>query len=523
MIYVLYVLLLIWTLMVIHQLKTISLKHFFPSLFSSVKHNALEHEDLLTLFEKFDYKHEEGVCHGFTLTWAQEAALGFDFQFYNRLNLIKREKETLPNTLSVITEKIKLNQILSRRDQKRNEIRPFLEAICLAQSPEEYSEFYAKNVQQSDIDTIYKLIQLNLCRNQDKVKNLFSRTFSFATVNDTCHFINKLNDLLSAKNHVVVVCSSEEHTVGFKKLTDNNWLFLDINHLYEQSEENPYQILNSGTLVNHLYQSLFETSNELVIHCSFIAKAGQRKLQPRLQSLKGLYPVYEKTSYIQNCRGYGLLSLAVQNDDRDVVREILSSHKSSQISQSELENALFYAAACNRISIMSQLAKIPDMNLNSPCNQDNSALDVACMYANHQIVDLLLHEANIQVNRQDVKGKTPLMKACKSSYTHNKPEIFRLLLAAGADVELTNDKGENASAIATKYQNQTALKILLSYQPKQSPKTCSFHTPDAFFGKKLATETTISYLKHNFFDKTDKSLSESADELGVLTEHSKIN
>lgn len=521
MIYLLYALLLIFLLIGIRHLKIISIIPFLYS--STVKRNALEHDDLLTLFEKFDYKHEEGVCHGFTLTWAQEAALGLDFQFYNRLNLIQREKETLPNTLSVITEKIKLNQILSRRDQKRNEIRPFLEAICLAQSPEEYSEVYAKNVQQSDIDAIYKLIQLNLCRNQDKVKNLFSRTFGFATAKDTCYFLNKLNDLLSVKNHVVVVCSSEEHTVGFKKLTDNNWLFLDINHLYEQSEEYPYQILNSGTLCTQLYQSLFETSNQLVIHCSFIAKAGQRTLQPRLQSLKGLYPVYEKTKYIQNCRGYGLLSLAVQNDDRDIVREILNSHKLSRISESELENALFYAAACNRISIMSQLAKVPDLNLNIPCNQDNSALDVACFYGNHQVVDLLLQEANIQVNRQDAKGKTPLMKACKSSYTHNKPEVFRLLLAAGADVALTNEKGENASDIATRCQNQTALKILSSYQPKQGRKSSSFHAPDAFWEKKLTTETTISYLKHNFFDKNDRSFSESADELGALMERLKIN
>lgn len=90
--YVVYVLLLISLLIVVmHQFKLISLNRLSLS-----KQNALEHEDLLTLFDKFNYKHEDGVCHGFTLTWAQEAALGLDYQFYNRLNLIKREKKHYP-------------------------------------------------------------------------------------------------------------------------------------------------------------------------------------------------------------------------------------------------------------------------------------------------------------------------------------------------------------------------------------------------------------------------------------------
>lgn len=175
--YVVYVLLVISLLIaVMHQLKLISLDRLIPAL---SKQNTLEHEDLLTLFDKFNYKHEDGVCHGFTLTCAQEAALGLDYQFYNRLNLIKREKRTLPDTLQVISEKIRSSQTLSRKEQKRNEIRPFLEAICLAQSPDDYHEIYAQVIQQSNIDMIYKMIQLNLCRNQNTVKNLFSNNNKF--------------------------------------------------------------------------------------------------------------------------------------------------------------------------------------------------------------------------------------------------------------------------------------------------------------------------------------------------------
>lgn len=105
MIYLVYLFLLI-SLLIVLKLKLISFNQIIPSLsYFTSKRNALEHEDLLTLFDKFNYEHGDGVCHGFTLTWAQEAALGLDYQFYNRLNLIKKEKATLLHTLHSITEK----------------------------------------------------------------------------------------------------------------------------------------------------------------------------------------------------------------------------------------------------------------------------------------------------------------------------------------------------------------------------------------------------------------------------------
>jgi len=112
MIYILYLLLFI-SLLVVLQRKFISFNQVITTLSDiTSKRNALEHEDLLTLFDKFNYEHDDGVCHGFTLTWAQEAALGVEHQFYNRLNLIKKEKETLPTSLQTITEKIKSSQTL---------------------------------------------------------------------------------------------------------------------------------------------------------------------------------------------------------------------------------------------------------------------------------------------------------------------------------------------------------------------------------------------------------------------------
>lgn len=516
--YVIYVLLLAFLLIVVmHQLKLISLNRLIPAL---SKQNALEHEDLLTLFDKFNYKHEDGVCHGFTLTWAQEAALGLDYQFYNRLNLIKREKRTLPDTLQAISEKIRSSQTLSRKEQKRNEIRPFLEAICLAQSPDDYHEIYAQVIQQSNIDTIYKMIQLNLCRNQNTVKNLFSKTISLASPQNVKEFLQQLHVILPAKSHVTVVCSSEEHTVGFKKHKDNTWLFMDINHLYEQSEEYPYQLLTSEKLCPILYKSLFESSKSLVFHCSFIAKSGKRNLTQKIRTIDDLYPISSESMQISNCRGYGALALAVQNDDRSTVWKILRLHnRSPVISQSELEHALFYAAACNRSSIMNQLLNILKIDINRPCNHDDSPLGVACRYGNESVVQLLLRDANINVNMQNSKGMTPLMLACKSSYTQKNPALFKLLLAAKASVTLINDNGETALDISKKHDNQAALNVIASSSSKTVPKSRS-DLSRGLPSETIPTSGTI--LNHSFFDKPYKSTDRPAKGMFQIAGNSKI-
>lgn len=212
MIYVIYLLILVFIALLLLKLSSFR-RH---SSLAPARTNALEHDDLLTLLDKFNYTHDNGVCHGFTLTWAQEAAQGYDVQFYNRLNLIKREKDTLADSLQRITEKIKSSRTLSKREEKRTEIRPFLEAICLAQSPEDYPDVYAKAIQQSNIDTIYKIIRLNLSKKQNTVKSLLNKTMSMANPEELTEFLTRCNNLLTIKNQVVVVFSSEEHTVGFK-------------------------------------------------------------------------------------------------------------------------------------------------------------------------------------------------------------------------------------------------------------------------------------------------------------------
>jgi ankyrin repeat protein len=519
--YYFYLLTLIFILLIFYQLRQLSLRDF-PA-FSAIKTNALEHEELLTLLDRFDYTHDNGVCHGFTLTWAQEAAQGLEWQFYNRLNLIKREKETLPDSLQLISEKIKLSRALSKKEQKRIEVKPFLEAVCLAQSPEDYPDFYAKTIQQSNIDTIYNMIRLNLSTKQSTVKSLVNLTSGAANPETLKKFLAQCNQCFTIKNQVVVVFSSEEHTVGFKKYADNTWLFMDINHLYEQSEQYPYQILTNEALCSQLYESLFETSDQLVFHCCFVATTGQKKLNQNLSSLSALYSVTHEHLQISNCRGFGILALAVQNDDIKTVRNILKiQNKSSVIDPAELENALFYAAACNRLAIIKLLIKIPAIDINMDCSGSDSALAVACRYGNTDIAQWLLNLPSIDVNKINSQGMTPLMFACRSSSTHLNPVLFEYLLAKGANLEMANNEGDTALDIAQKNDNEVALSAIAAYRAKTGyiPKAdLSTQPPKAVREK---SHGILRFLTPSFFNQTTSAEESSSEQSPQLPENLSI-
>lgn len=500
MIYFLYLLSIVFLLLILFQFKLKSFTRPAPLVFS--KPNALEHDDLLILFDKFNYKHSDGICHGFTLTWAQEAAYGLDHQFYNRLNLIKKEKTTLAHSVETISQKIKSSRTLSAKEQHLNEVKPFLEAICLAQSPEDYQDIYAQAMQQSNINIIYKMIQLNFYRNQNTIKSLFCKTMSLASPQEVSDFLIQLYALLPEKNPVIVVFSSEEHTIGFKKHKDRTWLFVDINYLYEQSERYPYQLLSSKELSATLYQSLFESTEQLVFNCSFVAKSGQRKLPKQLKALDDLYPLHAKDISTQNCRGYGILTLAVQADDRNTVNNILRIHKKKPvISLAELGHALYFSATCNRPSIMSQLLNLGMIDINSPYNEiGDTLLGIACKYGSTGIVQLLLDDETVQVNTKNAKGMTPLMLAAQASAP---PALFARLLGAKADVSLRNDQGQTAYDIAQTQDNQTAMTALIPYISKAGPKTgtsSSFKKPQV----KRTGEPVFSFSNQYFFNEQDK-------------------
>ncbi|KTD08014.1 Dot/Icm T4SS effector AnkG/AnkZ/LegA7 [Legionella jamestowniensis] len=456
MIYFVYFLLLIATIGVAKRL-IISTDSILNSFFSIQK--QLKHKDILTLLEHFDYAPDEGVCFGFTLTWAQDAALGIDECFYERLNLIRKHKQSLGNKIERVNFKIKNKERINGHENQLLDIKSLFEAICLAQSPEDYDDIYAQRLNQTDIDAIFSLIRHKLAQNSE-IKRFLLKTTAFNTKDDGIQYFNQLLALLKTTDNVPMVLSSENHSVGLKK-RDGKWLFIDINELYTQSEDYPYLILSSEELVMQLSAS-FSDSRQLIFHTDFIAANPSLELKRRLQRLDDIYPVFRRQISYKNSRQVGFLAISAQNGEEKTVREILQLHNGlNRLSVEQISHAVYYAIYNHHEKVLNLLIKARGFAINRSCRGDGATpLGIACDYGYLDLVKILLACPGVQVDAKTKEGYTPLMLACLSPHTRNNAELFEALLEAGANPGLRNLAYDDVLSIARNVANQAAITVL---------------------------------------------------------------
>ncbi|WED42588.1 Dot/Icm T4SS effector AnkG/AnkZ/LegA7 [Legionella cardiaca] len=455
------------------------------------KNNKLLHNDLLTLLDDFQYVHDDGVCFGFTLTWAQDVALGIDQAFYQNLNLIRQEKRQAIKKIDKITDKVKTRRNISSEEEALLEIKAFAVAICLAQSPGDYEEIYAKRLNQSNLDAILSLIRHKLAKNL-QVKRFFAKTTAFFNNEEAIDYFDNLGQLLQTTDRVSMVLCSENHAVGLKKYGDN-WLFIDINYLYQQSEEYPFFILNNEELVIQLYQS-WDEKEKLIFNTDFIAADPSFELKRRLQRLNRLYPVFQKQINYANSRQIGFLAIGAQNGDETTVREIIRlANQGGYLSRNHISSAVMMAITHNQRSILNLLTGTRGFYINMVCREDGStALAIACEDGNFPLVKMLLSISGVRINARNNTGLTPLMLACRSPYTRNSTELFTLLLNAGASLIRKNSNGENALAIAEGANNQAAIHAIQKFAAKNMDSTIVNSTP-----RRLPSSATMTITRQN--------------------------
>lgn len=91
----------------------------------------------------------------------------------------------------------------------------------------------------------------------------------------------------------------------------------------------------------------------------------------------------------------------------------------------------------------------------------HSSLHAASIHGHLDIVNLLLHIHNINLNLSDVVGMTPLMVAVENG----RIEVVEKLLKAGADINHVSCEGKTALYLAVLNSSISLLQLLLSFQP----------------------------------------------------------
>ena len=93
------------------------------------------------------------------------------------------------------------------------------------------------------------------------------------------------------------------------------------------------------------------------------------------------------------------------------------------------------------------------------CDADGDAALHCAMFGGSVEATRTLLELNVEVNRQNSEGSTPLHRACES-WWGEFPEVVRLLLDHGADVQVRNRNGKTAIEIARDRNRHQIVQLL---------------------------------------------------------------
>ncbi len=197
------------------------------------------------------------------------------------------------------------------------------------------------------------------------------------------------------------------------------------------------------------------------------------------------------------------LALSKNNIDKEVL-ELLLNHPNTNVNQTDTDGLSPLHSIClserGNIGVITQLLK-SDININQPTQRGYTALDLAILSGNKNVLNSLISHKNTEVNKvnhqgftplqlsvmrgnaeavsallqhkkidinlADRNGNTPLITACKC----NNSLIAYYLIAHGADVNQKNYNNESPLSIAMNQQNETMVSLLCSSPKLMSPSS----------------------------------------------------
>jgi ankyrin repeat protein len=138
------------------------------------------------------------------------------------------------------------------------------------------------------------------------------------------------------------------------------------------------------------------------------------------------------------------LDVAVQQAQVDMVKLLLAN--GAKFHGGELAKAAFAGNQDESLAMVTALIEA-GADVNSPdADYGHTALFWASARGNKNSVKLLLAQPGIKLDAINIDGNTALLAAVG----HGDAEIIEMLLKAGANVSITNKRGETATAIAKK-------------------------------------------------------------------------
>jgi len=151
------------------------------------------------------------------------------------------------------------------------------------------------------------------------------------------------------------------------------------------------------------------------------------------------------------------LMLSSINGYLDIVEFLLNKNADTNVVDGYGRTALIYAIVYGNSNIAKKIIE-KGTNVNICDHRGATPLIEAAYKGNFEIVNLLLSQPAIKVDKPDINGITALMQACESGYI----EIVKLLLDKNVNILLEDNKKRNALYYAEKGKHTDILNLLNS-------------------------------------------------------------
>ena len=235
---------------------------------------------------------------------------------------------------------------------------------------------------------------------------------------------------------------------------------------WNQKNESGNTALHVAAEYGHVHLVRFLLEKGINVECEgyYGTTALHRAVTAGHESVVSL--LLEEGANVQARSGDGKTALhrAADAGHKTLVR-LLLQHGASIEAKSDYGKTAFFRAAENGHLDIVRLLLNKGADINTTSNDRSSALHKAAEYGHEMLTQILLQPISsrqaIQINAKNTSGKTPLYLAVRDEHE----VVVRLLLDAGADVDVFGSYGESALYVAARNGNEVIVLLLLEKRP----------------------------------------------------------
>ncbi len=491
----------------------------------------MKHSQLINIAHRLGYTSisNNGLCKGFTAMWTQAVCCG-DLNTFNRRLGILQTYADMPDDLVK-----RINQV---RDLVKRGMPINANLHALVEIPALFDNiaFYLKPLIGADalggkILGQHHELELSQYMQSQKLEDLGGLNLAFRTTDqykraELTSYLKDISDKVKDRTDVAINFAANSHSVAVRVLGKDEFQLVDTNHLDKMGKKYTSEELAKELNIsfsNDSWRDWFAEPEPLVLSTSIFTN------QNNPLDLEGLRATSSITHLASDKNNATLLKKAAQFNDVAAIKRIDFQHANLNLDHA-LGEALSTAAAIDSDDAAAYLLTVPGMNVNKP-EHPISAVFCAILQKNYDLAkeisqhssfdpnhsfflgnvlhclantgnptaetlsfaqDFLQKHPNIDVNKKNSLGNTPLYEACVSGNI----ELVQLLIDKGAKIDALNSNNHSALHGAALNGNPALIQLLLDKGLNCNQVNASNETPLHFAclsGKKDAVDKLLSH------------------------------